>query len=177
MQCARSLSAQHTQAPLSSLWHHPRRVETAILCSVTTESVGTVTRLMIRRKLTSATQDIAESSVENGRSVLARYKHFTVKKVDLADLVPKPRERRLTPRQIAQQERENDIRAALNEAASLPASQAVVIDLKEGQKLPTLRAAISRILKDEPRELNWGVRGQSIVISKGKLPSRGGPRQ
>lgn len=108
---------------------------------------------------------------------MARYKHFTVKKVDLADLVPKPRERKLTPKQIAQQERENDIRAALNEAASLPASQAVVIDLNEGQKLPTLRAAISRMLKDEPRELNWGIRGHSIVISKGKLPGRGGSRR
>lgn len=108
---------------------------------------------------------------------MARYKHFTVRNVDLADLVPKRRERKLTPRQIAQQEREIDIRAALNQAASLPATQAVVIDLKEGQKLSTLRAAISRMLKDEPRELNWGVRGQSIVISKGTLPSRGGPRQ
>jgi len=108
---------------------------------------------------------------------LARYKHLNVKKVDLAELAPKPRERKLTPRQIAQQERENEIRAALNEAAALPASQAVVIDLQKGQKMPTLRAAIGRVLKAEPRELNWGVRGQSIVISKGTLPSRGGSRR
>lgn len=107
---------------------------------------------------------------------MARYKHFSVKTVELTDLAPKPKERRLSPRQIAQRERDDEIRVALNEAASLPASQAVVIDLKEGQKLPTMRAAVSRVLKTEPRELNWGVRGQSIVISKGKIPGRGGAR-
>ncbi|MBA3779000.1 MAG: hypothetical protein H0X16_06860 [Chloroflexi bacterium] len=104
---------------------------------------------------------------------VARYKHIAVKKIDLADLVPKPKERKPTPRQIAQQERDGEIRAALNEAASLPSSQAVVIDMKEDQKLPTMRASIGRVLKAEPRELNWGVRGQSIVISKGKIPGRG----
>jgi hypothetical protein len=96
-----------------------------------------------------------------------------VKKVDLADLTPKRTERKLSPRQIAQQERDSEIRAAFNEAASLPASQAVVIELSDGQKLPTMRAAIGRVLKAEPREINWGVRGQSIVISKGKIPGRG----
>jgi hypothetical protein len=108
---------------------------------------------------------------------LPRYKHFTVKKVELAELAPQPKDRQLTPRQLAQRERDDEIRAALNEAASLPASQAVVIDLKEGQKLPTMRAAIGRVLKADPRDLNWGVRGQSIVISKGKIPGRGGARR
>lgn len=99
-----------------------------------------------------------------------------MKKVELAALAPKPKERKLSPRQLAQLERDDEIRAALNEAATLPASQAVVIELKDGQKLPTMRAAISRVLKAEPRELNWGIRGLSIVISKGTIPGRGGPR-
>jgi hypothetical protein len=108
---------------------------------------------------------------------LPRYKLLTIKKIELADLAPQPKERKLTPRQLAQRERDDEIRAALNEAASLPASQAVVIDLREGQKLPTMRAAIGKLLKAEPRDLNWGVRGQSIVISKGKIPGRGGARR
>lgn len=108
---------------------------------------------------------------------MPRYRHLKVKKVDLEDLAAKPRGRQLTPRQIAQQERDDEIRAALNEAAALPASQAVVIDLKEGQKLPTMRAALGRVLNAEQRDLNWGVRGQSIVISKGKIPGRGGARR
>jgi hypothetical protein len=66
-------------------------------------------------------------------------------------------------------ERDDEIRAALNEAATLPASQAVIIDSKEGQKLVTLRAAVDRIIKAEPRDLNWGVRGQKIVFSKGDI--------
>jgi hypothetical protein len=116
------------------------------------------------------------SWISGGQS-LARYKHLSVKKVELADLAPQPRERKLTPRQLAQLERDDEIRAALNEAASLPASQAVVINLTQGQKLPTMRAAISRVLKAEPRDLNWGVRGESIVISRGKIPGRGGVRR
>ena len=101
---------------------------------------------------------------------MARYKHLAVKKVALSDLAPKPKERRLSPRQMAQRERDEEIRAAFNEAASLPESQAVVLELKEGQKLPTLRAAVDRIAKVEPRDLNWGVRGDTVVISRGKIP-------
>ena len=108
---------------------------------------------------------------------MARYKQLSVKRVDLSDLVPKAKERKLTTRQIARMERDDEIRAALNEAASLPASQAVVIDLKDGQKLPTLRAAVARVMGSEPRDLNWGVRGLSIVISRGAIPGgRGGRR-
>jgi len=108
---------------------------------------------------------------------LARYRQLSVKRVDLADLQPKAKERKPSPREIARMERDGEIRAALNEAASLPASQAVVIDLKDGQKLPTLRAAVARIIGSEPRDLNWGVRGASIVISKGVIPGgRGGRR-
>jgi hypothetical protein len=108
---------------------------------------------------------------------LARYRHLAVKKIELAEFEVKRKERELSPRQVAQMERDDEIRAALNEAAALPASQAVVIELKGGQKLPTLRAAVGRVVKAEPRDLEWGVRGQSIVISKGQIPGhRGGSK-
>jgi hypothetical protein len=67
-------------------------------------------------------------------------------------------------------ERDSEIKSALNEAASLPASEALIIELGVGQKMPTLRAAIERLLKAEPRQLNWGVRGTRVVISKGVIP-------
>ena len=108
---------------------------------------------------------------------MARYKQLSVKKVDLSEFEPRAKERKLSPRQLAQLERDEEIRSALNEAASIPASQAVVIELKEGQKLPTLRAAVDRVLKTDPRELNWGVRGLSIVISKGEIPGGRGGRK
>ena len=107
---------------------------------------------------------------------MVRYKQLSVKKVDLSQFEPKARERRHSARQLAQIERDGEIRAALNEAAALPASQGVVIELKEGQKLPTMRAAVDRVLRQDPRELKWGVRGQAIVVSKGDIPGGRGRR-
>lgn len=113
---------------------------------------------------------------------LTKYRHLSVKHIILADIAPRPRKvKELTPTQRARAERDDEIRQALNEAAALPASEGVSIDLREGQKLPTLRAAIIRILRDEPRDLNFGVRGRTVIISKGPIPggrsSRGGPRR
>jgi hypothetical protein len=109
---------------------------------------------------------------------MARYKQLNVKRINLDDLKAQPKDRPLTPRQRAAIERDDEIKAALNEAASLPPSEAVVIALGDGQKMPTLRAAIDRILRAEPRKLNWGVRGNRIVISKGTIPGgRGGRRR
>lgn len=106
---------------------------------------------------------------------MARYKHLAVKKISLDTLRVERTPRELSPRQRATMERDDELRAAINEAAALPASEAVAIELNEGQKLPTLRAALTRILKTEPRDLNFGIRAQTIYISKGKIP--GGRRQ
>jgi hypothetical protein len=122
-------------------------------------------------------QDLLANSLNKEFTLLARYKQLNVKKIKLDDLEPQPKDRRLSPRQRAAMERDDEIKAALNEAASLPPSEAVVISLGDGQKMPTLRAAIDRILRAEPRKLNWGVRGNRIVISKGTIPGRRGGRR
>ena len=103
---------------------------------------------------------------------MPKYKHLAVKRVQLAEFAPQPKERVLTPRQKAQQERDEELRAAFNEAAALPASEAVAIEIKESQKVGTLSAAIRKLLADQPRDLNWGVRGSVILISKGAIPAR-----
>ena len=103
---------------------------------------------------------------------MAKYKHLAVKKVALSAFAPEPKERALTPRQKAQRERDDELRAAFNEAASLPASEAVAIDVKADQKVATLRAAIAKLMAAEPRDLNWGIRGQTILITKGTIPGR-----
>jgi hypothetical protein len=108
---------------------------------------------------------------------LARYKQLKVTKINLDELRPQPVERKLSPRQLAALERDGEIKAAFNEAATMPPSEAVVIELRPGQKLPTLRAAVDRIFKTEPRNLNWGVRGTRVVISKGEIPGRRGGRR
>ena len=105
---------------------------------------------------------------------MARFKQLQVSKIPLVDLQPQ-RERKLSPRQRAALERDDEIRAAFDLAATLPSSEAVIVEPREGTKLPTLRAAVDRLVRAEPRQLNWGVRGQRIVISKGDIP--GGRRR
>lgn len=107
---------------------------------------------------------------------MARYKHLAFKKGSLAELTPTPKERRLTPRQIAQNERDDEIKNVINEAAALPSSEWAGFELKEGQKLATMRVAINRILKDEPRNVNFGVRGSTVIFTKGDIPGRRGRR-
>lgn len=108
---------------------------------------------------------------DGGVESLARYKHLAVRKVSLETLRNEKPTREPSPRQQAALERDDDLRAAINEAAALPASEAVAIELKEDQKLPTVRAALTRILRAEPRELSFGVRGRTIYISRGQIPS------
>jgi hypothetical protein len=98
--------------------------------------------------------------------------------VALDSIKPEPRVRPETPRQRAIRERTEDIRAALNIAAAAPSSLAVPIRLKPGQKLATLRLAVRKLMEAEKRDLNWGVRGNVIYISKGQIPGgRGRHRQ
>jgi hypothetical protein len=89
------------------------------------------------------------------------------------DVRPKPE----TPRQRAIRERNEDIHAAFNIAAAAPASLAVPIKLKPGQKLATLRLAVGKLMDAEKRDLNWGVRGETIYISKGQIPGGRGRRR
>jgi hypothetical protein len=97
--------------------------------------------------------------------------------VTLDSIKPEPRVRPETPHQRAIRERTDDIRVACNIAAAAPASLAVPIKLKPGQKLATLRLAVSKLMEAEKRDLNWGVRGETIYISKGQIPGgRGGRR-
>ena len=61
--------------------------------------------------------------------------------------------------------------------ATAPSSLAVPIKLKAGQKLPTLRQAVGKLMDVEARGLNWGVRGDVIYISKGQIPGGRGRRK
>lgn len=104
--------------------------------------------------------------------------HLKIRRVPLSELEPVRTAHELTPRQKAMIERDAEIRRALNEAAVLPQAMAIVVDLRDGQKLATMRAAVNRILTDEPRDLNFGVRGTSLVFSRGEIPGgRGRARQ
>lgn len=97
--------------------------------------------------------------------------------VALDSIKPETRVKPETPRQRAIRERTEDIRAACNIAAAAPSSLAVPIRLKPGQKLATLRLAVGKLMEAEKRDLNWGVRGDVIYISKGQIPGGRGRRR
>ena len=96
--------------------------------------------------------------------------------VALDSIKPPPRVRPETPRQRSIRERTEDIRAACNIAAAAPSSLAVPIRPKPGQKIATLRLAVGNLMQTEKRDLNWGVRGDVIYISKGRIPGGRGRR-
>lgn len=94
------------------------------------------------------------------------------------ELAPKPRRARpLSPRQLAIQKRDQAIVKLLNEIAVGPMSSIKKIELDEGEKLITIRAAVYRQVKAHPAEINMGVRSGVIFLSRSKIPGgRGGAR-
>lgn len=96
------------------------------------------------------------------------------------ELAPKPRTpRALSPRQLAIQKRDQQIVKLLNEIAVGPQSAIKKIELENGEKLVTIRAAVVRQLKAHPAGINMSVRGGGIFLSRSPIPgARGGrPRK
>ena len=91
------------------------------------------------------------------------------------ELMPKPRERALSPRQLAALQREEEIRKAL---VRLKADEDVLaIELDPSEKIPTMRAAVKRAVAAHKPGTNVAIRGRTIYLSTGKLPGgRGGRR-
>jgi hypothetical protein len=96
------------------------------------------------------------------------------------ELAPKPRKpRSMSPRQLAIQKRDQAIVKVLNEIAVGPMSSIKKIELDDNEKLVTIRAAVLRQVKAHPAEINMGVRGGAIYLSRTTIPGgRGGrPRK
>lgn len=92
-----------------------------------------------------------------------RLRKATRSELDLA--TPRP----LSPRAAAAARRDEQLRRALNLAATQPSSQVVIVEPEADERLGTIRTALVRLLANEPRELVWGIRGGAIVIAKGVL--------
>jgi hypothetical protein len=94
------------------------------------------------------------------------------------ELAPKPRKpRALSPRQLAIRKREQQVERVLNELGAGPASLIKKVELEEGEKLVTIRAAIARQIKASGSSVNLGVRNGGIYLSRGPIPgARGGRR-
>ena len=93
------------------------------------------------------------------------------------ELAPKPRKPKvLSPRQLAIQQRERAIEKVLNELGAGPASAIKKIELEEGEKLVTIRAAITKHIRTSGSSVKLGVRNGAIYLSRAAIPGRRGGR-
>jgi hypothetical protein len=112
-------------------------------------------------------------------AVLSTQEAPTVKVRDARpeELAPKPRkERPLSPRQQAIRKREQAIDKVLNELGAGPASMIKKVELEDGEKLVTIRAAIVKQIKAEKSSVRLAVRNGGIYLSRGPIPRSGGGR-
>src|SRR5262245_7188688 len=111
------------------------------------------------------------SSRLDSREPMPSTRRLNVRMASLAELQRQPTVE-MSPRERARRVRDRQLQRAINEAAVLPASMAIVIEPTGDETLSTLRLALKRLLDAEPRALNWGVRGDVLLISRGEPPSR-----
>jgi hypothetical protein len=98
-----------------------------------------------------------------------------IRSAKIEELTPKPRERAMSPRQLAALQREEEIRKAL---ARLKSDEDVIaIELDSAEKIPTMRAAVKKAIAGYKPGTNMAIRGRTIYLSTGRLPGgRGGRR-
>jgi len=100
-----------------------------------------------------------------------------IRAAKLEELVPKTRERALSPRQLAALAREDEIRKAF--ARLKTDDDVVAIELEPADKVPTMRLAVKKVIANHRPDVNMAIRGRTIYVTTAKIPgSRGGrPRK
>lgn len=99
-----------------------------------------------------------------------------IRAAKIEELTPKPRERALSPRQLAAQQREEEIGKALTRLKSN--EDVIALELDPAEKVPTMRAAVKRAIAAHKPHTNMAIRGHTIYLSRGRLPGgRGGRRK
>jgi hypothetical protein len=98
-----------------------------------------------------------------------------IRAAKLEELAPKPRERALSPRQLAALQREDEIRKAFGRLRT--DEDVVAIELDPAEKVPTMRAAVKRVITAHRPEVNMAIRGRTIYVSTGRLPGGRGGRK
>lgn len=81
----------------------------------------------------------------------------------------------MSPRQLAAQQREDEIRRALGRLKS--DDDIIAIELEAAEKVPTMRQAVKKAIAAHRPGTNMAIRGSTIYVSMGSLPGgRGGRR-
>jgi hypothetical protein len=91
-----------------------------------------------------------------------------IRAAKIEELVPTPRERALSPRQLAALQREEELRKAL--ARLKTDDDVLAVELDPAEKLPTMRAAVKRAIAAHRPGTNMAIRGRTIYLSTGALP-------
>ena len=98
-----------------------------------------------------------------------------IRAAKLEELAPKQRDRALSPRQLAALQREEEIRKAF--ARLRTEEDLIAIELEPADKVPTMRAAVKRVITAHRPDVHMAIRGRTIYASMAKLPGGGGGRK
>lgn len=91
-----------------------------------------------------------------------------------AELAPKERKpRELSPRQLAIRKRRLVIGNVLRELGAGATSLIKNVELDDDEKLPTIRAAIAKQIKEQRSDVKVVVRNGAIYLLRGPLPRAG----
>lgn len=97
-----------------------------------------------------------------------------IRSAKIEELTPKPKERALSPRQLAALQREEEIRKAIGRLKD--DEDIIALELDPAEKVPTIKASVKKVVAAHPGTVNVAVRGRTIYLSTGKLPGgRGRP--
>jgi hypothetical protein len=97
-----------------------------------------------------------------------------IRPAKIEELTPKPKERALSPRQLAALQREEEIKKALGRLKG--DTELLAIELDADEKVPTMRTAVKKAIAAHRPGTHMAVRGRVIYISSVPLPGgRGRP--
>ena len=92
-----------------------------------------------------------------------------IRAAKLEELAPKkPKERAMSPRQLAALQREEEIRKAFGRLRT--DEDILAVELDPAEKVPAMRAAVKRAIAAHKPGTNMAIRGRTIYLSTGKLP-------
>jgi hypothetical protein len=91
-----------------------------------------------------------------------------IRNAKIEELKPKPKERALSPRQLAALQREDEIKRALGRLKG--DDDIIAIELDPAEKIPTMRAAVKKAIASHRSGTSMAIRGRTIYVSTGPLP-------
>jgi hypothetical protein len=91
-----------------------------------------------------------------------------IRTAKIEELTPTPKERALSPRQLAALQREEEIRKALVRLKT--DDDIIAIELDPAEKIPTMRAAVKKAIAAHRPGTSMAIRGRTIYVSSGRLP-------